>query len=45
MPQYKYNTKKGVRWTSKFNYCRPGSNRIETEYKRGFMTKRDAKKI
>lgn len=44
MPQYKYNTKKGVRWTSKFNYCRPGSNRIETEYKRGFMTKRDAKK-
>lgn len=44
MPQYKYNTKKGVRWTSKFNYCRPGSDRIETEYKRGFMTRRDAKK-
>ena len=43
MPQYKYQTKKGVMWMVKFNYIDPKTNKAKTEYKRGFESKRDAK--
>lgn len=43
MPQYKYQTKKGVMWMVKFNYIDPQTNKAKTEYKRGFESKRDAK--
>lgn len=43
MPQYKYESKKGIRWMSKFNYCDEKSGKIITEYKRGFSSKREAK--
>lgn len=43
MPQYKYQAKKGVKWLAKFNYTDPKTNKIKTEYKRGFESKRDAK--
>ena len=43
MPQYKYQTKKGVKWMAKFNYTDSKTGNIQTEYKRGFDTKREAK--
>ena len=43
MPQYKYQSKKGVKWMAKFNYTDPKTHKIKTEYKRGFDSKRDAK--
>lgn len=43
MPQYKYQVKKGIKWMAKFNYIDPKTGKSETEYKRGFDTKREAK--
>ena len=44
MPQYKYPVKNGVKWMAKFNYTDPKSGKAKTEYKRGFASKREAKK-
>lgn len=44
MPQYKYPVKQGFRWMTKFNYTDKKSGNVKTEYKRGFDSKRDAKK-
>lgn len=44
MPQYKYPVKQGVKWMCKFNYIAPKTNTTKTEYKRGFDSKREAKK-
>lgn len=44
MPQYKYPVKQGVKWMCKFNYTDPKTGAIKTEYKRGFDSKRDAKR-
>ena len=43
MPQYKYTVKAGVRWFSKFPYQDPLTGEKKIEFKRGFMTKREAK--
>lgn len=43
MPQYKYQVRKGVKWMAKFNYLDPKTGKTETEYKRGFNSKREAK--
>lgn len=43
MPQYKYQVRKGVKWMAKFNYLDPKTGKTETEYKRGFDSKREAK--
>ena len=43
MPQYKYQVKKGVKWLAKFNYVDPNTGTTQTEYKRGFDSKREAK--
>lgn len=43
MAQYKYQVKKGVKWMAKFNYVDLKTGRIQTEYKRGFDSKREAK--
>lgn len=43
MPQYKYQVKKGIKWMAKFNYIDPKTGATQTEYKRGFDSKRDAK--
>lgn len=43
MPQYKYQVKKGVKWMVKFNYTDPKTGKPQTEYKRGFDSKREAK--
>ncbi|MGI6203391.1 MAG: tyrosine-type recombinase/integrase [Eubacteriales bacterium] len=42
MGQYKYETKKGTRWTAKFRYTDSASGERKVMYKRGFLTKRDA---
>lgn len=42
MPQYKYQVKKGVKWLAKFNYVDPNTGTTQTEYKRGFDSKREA---
>lgn len=44
MPQYKYPVKGGSKWMTKFNYTDPKSGVTKTEYKRGFDSKREAKK-
>ena len=44
MPQYKYPVKGGNKWMTKFNYTDPKSGVTKTEYKRGFGSKREAKK-
>ena len=44
MPQYKYPVKGGNKWMTKFNYTDPKSGVTKTEYKRGFDSKREAKK-
>lgn len=44
MPQYKYPVKNGIKWMVKFNYTDPKSGKAKTEYKRGFASKREAKK-
>ena len=44
MPQYKYPVKGGVKWMTKFNYTDPKSDIVKTAYKRGFDSKREAKK-
>ena len=44
MPQYKYPVKNGIKWMAKFNYTDPKSGKAKTEYKRGFASKREAKK-
>ena len=44
MPQYKYPVKGGAKWMTKFNYTDPKSGVVKTEYKRGFDSKREAKK-
>lgn len=44
MPQYKYPVKQGAKWMCKFNYTDPKTGTVKTEYKRGFDSKRDAKK-
>lgn len=44
MPQYKYPVKGGTKWMTKFNYTDPKSGVTKTEYKRGFDSKREAKK-
>lgn len=44
MPQYKYPVKNGIKWMVKFNYTDPKSGKVKTEYKRGFASKREAKK-
>lgn len=44
MPQYKYPVKNGIKWMVKFNYTDPKSGKAKTEYKRGFSSKREAKK-
>ena len=44
MPQYKYPVKQGFKWMTKFNYTDKKSGTVKTEYKRGFDSKRDAKK-
>lgn len=43
MPQYKYTTKKGVKWYSKFNYLDAQTNKFVTTLKRGFSSKREAR--
>lgn len=43
MPQYKYKVTKGVKWMAKLNYVDPKTQKIATEYKRGFESKREAK--
>lgn len=43
MPQYKYTTKKGVKWYSKFNYLDTQTNKFVTTLKRGFSSKREAR--
>lgn len=43
MPQYKYESKKGIRWMCKFNYRNPQNGKVTVEYKRGFETRREAK--
>ncbi|MBQ4427878.1 MAG: tyrosine-type recombinase/integrase [Oscillospiraceae bacterium] len=43
MPQYKYKTAKGLKWMAKFNYEDPKTGETNTEYKRGFTSKREAK--
>ena len=42
MGQYKYETRKGIRWLSKFRYTNPVSGERKVMYKRGFLTKRAA---
>lgn len=44
MPQYKYPVKNGIKWMAKFNYTDSKSGKAKTEYKRGFASKREAKK-
>lgn len=44
MPQYKYPVKGGAKWMTKFNYTDPKSGIVKTAYKRGFDSKREAKK-
>ena len=44
MPQYKYPVKGGAKWMTKFNYTDPKSDIVKTAYKRGFDSKREAKK-
>ncbi len=44
MPQYKYPVKGGAKWMTKFNYTDPKSGLVKTAYKRGFDSKREAKK-
>lgn len=44
MPQYKYPVKGGAKWMTKFNYTDPKDGVTKTEYKRGFDSKREAKK-
>lgn len=44
MPQYKYQVKQGIRWMSKFYYIDPESGDRKTGFKRGFETKREAKR-
>lgn len=45
MAQYKYMTKsQGQKWCTKFRYFCPDTGKMEIEYKRGFSTKREAKK-
>ena len=44
MPQYKYPVKGGAKWMTKFNYTDPQSDIVKTAYKRGFDSKREAKK-
>lgn len=44
MPQYKYPVKQGYKWMTKFNYTDPKTEKTKTEFKRGFDSKRDAKK-
>lgn len=43
MPQYKYQTAKGIRWMAKFNYRDKDTGEVKTEYHRGFESKREAK--
>lgn len=43
MAQYKYQVKKGFKWTTKFRYIDPESQETKVEYKRGFATRREAK--
>ena len=43
MPQYKYKTAKGIKWMVKFNYEDPKTGITNTEYKRGFSSKKEAK--
>ena len=43
MAQYKYQVKKGVKWMAKFNYVDFRTGTTQTEYKRGFDSKREAK--
>ena len=43
MAQYKYDTKGGTKWLAKFRYKDAKTGEVKVEYKRGFLTKREAK--
>ena len=43
MGQYKYNVANGIKWLVKFSYEDPATGKTQIEYKRGFLTKREAK--
>ena len=45
MPQYKYPVSKGFKWLTKFNYVDPIDGKTKSKLKRGFDSKRDAKKF
>ena len=44
MPQHKYQLQSGTKWIAKFRYFDPKTGQNKVEYKRGFDTKREAKK-
>lgn len=45
MSQYKYPIKHGYKWMTKFTYEDPVDGKTKTKLKRGFATKKDAKKF